>query len=82
MLSQTRVGISGTLYLQTGAELSGWEEQVDVVAADKVLRERDDGGGERSLAVMVGAVLADVTAKLRHLDVRLQVALERTEQTL
>ncbi len=43
-----------------GAGRTLWHEQVDVVAADKVLRHAHDRALQALLAVVVGRVLRDV----------------------
>ncbi len=53
--------------LEARAELSRGHQQVDVVGADKVLRQVDDGGRQRRLAVVVGGVLRHVAGQLGHL---------------
>ncbi|KAH9404955.1 hypothetical protein TYRP_000789 [Tyrophagus putrescentiae] len=57
-------------------------QQVDVVAAHKVLRHVDDGRLEGHLAVVVGALLAHRAGQLRHLHLLLVVALEAGEDDL
>jgi len=53
--------------LQPCAELSTGVQQVDVVAAHKVLRQTNDGGLEAGLAVVVGRVLRHVASQLGNL---------------
>mmetsp|Transcript_23554 Transcript_23554/g.64092 ORF Transcript_23554/g.64092 Transcript_23554/m.64092 type:complete len:425 (-) Transcript_23554:201-1475(-) len=62
--------------LKARAELPGRRQEVQVVGADKVLGQRDDGSLQRDLAVVVGGLLRDVAGQLRHLDVVLHVPLE------
>mmetsp|Transcript_67951 Transcript_67951/g.196824 ORF Transcript_67951/g.196824 Transcript_67951/m.196824 type:complete len:253 (+) Transcript_67951:735-1493(+) len=68
--------------LNARAELAGGHEQVDVVGADKVLRHGYDGPRQRGLAMVVGAVLANVPDQLRNLHVGAQVPLEAAVEHL
>jgi len=61
---------------QARAELADGQQQVDVVAAHKVLRQVDDGVHERHLAVVVGRQLGHAAGQLRHLDLAPVVAPE------
>jgi hypothetical protein len=61
-------GAGGVLAaLETRSELAVRVEHVDVVAADKVLREADNRALQRGVAVVVRRVLRDVTGKLSDL---------------
>lgn len=53
--------------LQPCTELSAGVQQVEVVAADKVLSKPDDGGLQAGLAVVVGRVLRHITSQLSNL---------------
>mmetsp|Transcript_16996 Transcript_16996/g.37428 ORF Transcript_16996/g.37428 Transcript_16996/m.37428 type:complete len:599 (+) Transcript_16996:369-2165(+) len=68
--------------LEAGAELAGGDQQVQVVGAHEVLRHGDDRAGQGGLAVMIGAVLADVADQLRDLHVAPQIPLEAAEEDL
>lgn len=65
-----------------GTELTIWDEQVDVVASDEILREADDCHVEGSLTVMIGSVLGDVSGKLLDFRRASQVSLKGTKQDL
>mmetsp|Transcript_33395 Transcript_33395/g.89544 ORF Transcript_33395/g.89544 Transcript_33395/m.89544 type:complete len:286 (-) Transcript_33395:1184-2041(-) len=68
--------------LGPGSELPRRDQEVDVVGAHEILRHRDDGAGQGLLAVVVGAVLADVSDELRNLHVVAQIPLEAAEEDL
>ena len=64
---------------EPGAELSDGLEEVDVVGADEVLCEADDGAHEGHLAVVVGRHLAHRAGQLGHLHLALVVPLQARE---
>jgi hypothetical protein len=53
--------------LQPCTELSTGVQQVEVVAAHKVLSQPNDGGLQAGLAVVVGGVLRHITSQLGNL---------------
>jgi hypothetical protein len=53
--------------LQACTELPTGVQQVEVVAAHKVLRQADDGGLQAGFTVVVGRVLRHVTSELGNL---------------
>lgn len=55
-------------HLKTSTELTVRIERVEVVAADKFLRETDDGHVETHVTVVVRRVLCDVSRELSDLD--------------
>ena len=68
--------------LEACSELTTWQQEVDVVAPDKVLRDADDGGLQRHFPVMVRGKLSHRTGQLCHFDFAFVVALEAGEEDL
>ena len=54
--------------LSPGAKHSTRVQQVDVVAADKVLRHTHDGPGQAGLSVVVGGIVGNVSRKVADLS--------------
>jgi len=54
--------------LQPRAELSTGVQQIQVVAANKVLGQAHNGALQAGLAVVVGGVLRNIASQLRHLS--------------
>ena len=48
--------------------LARGDQHIEIVAADKVLRQINDGGSQTSFTVMVCSVLTDVTNELSNLE--------------
>jgi hypothetical protein len=73
---------SGATHSNASTELTVGIEQVDVVAADKVLSKTDNGHCKTDIAVVVCRFLRDITGKLLNLDLLDEVTLEASEQNL
>ena len=67
---------------EPGAELSDGLQEVDVVGADVVLGEADDGAHEGHFSVVVGRHLAHGARQLCHLHLALVVPLQAREHHL
>jgi hypothetical protein len=68
--------------LQSGTELTVGQQQIDIVGANVVLGQVDDGGHEGRLAVVVRRVLSHRTGQLRHFHLPFVVSLQASEQHL
>mmetsp|Transcript_129065 Transcript_129065/g.413561 ORF Transcript_129065/g.413561 Transcript_129065/m.413561 type:complete len:216 (+) Transcript_129065:1571-2218(+) len=68
--------------LKTSTELPRGNQQVDVVGSHKALCHANDCALKRRFAMMVRAVLRNVTSQLSDLHVALEVPLEATENDL
>ena len=68
--------------LKPSPKLTVGFKQVDIVAADEILRHSDNRRIQTRLAMMVPRVFRNITTKLCDLDFRLEVFLERRKQNL
>ena len=48
--------------------LARWPQHIEIVAADKVLRQINDGGSQTGFTMMVCSVLTDVANELSNLE--------------
>ena len=60
--------------------MTGGIEKIDVIAADVVLSQTDDGGHQRSLTVMVGRMFSHRAGQLGHFDLLLVVSFDAREE--
>lgn len=67
--------------LQARAELTVRVEQVEVVGADELLSQANDGALERDVAVMVGRMLRDVAGQLTDLRATSAAATTNKDRT-
>lgn len=68
--------------VQTRAKLSDRLQQIQIVAADEILRQINDRAHERRLAVMIRRQLGHRAGELRDLDLFVEISLETREQHL
>jgi hypothetical protein len=68
---------SASTYHDPGAELAVWGEQVDVLAAHKVLRHANNGGLQTGVAVVVCGAGADDALENAHLKEKKTVQLKK-----
>lgn len=59
--------------LKSRTKLARWEEQIDVIAANKILGESYNGGLKTGLTVMIRRVLSNIARQLCDLRARSKV---------